>query len=76
MDRHFYLIDNGMMVNGNWRDMIDDGRVSVIKQFKDVNSVLSLIRKIHLGRINRIIPLPFKDIWCDSVKKIDWRGGI
>ena len=75
MERHFYLIGNEAMIKGNWRDMNDDARVSVIKQFKDVNPILSFIRKIHINpKINRIISLPWKDIWCDSVRKINWDG--
>lgn len=76
MERRFYLIDNGLMIKSNWRDMIDDARVSVIKKYKDVHPFFSLIRKIHITpKINRIISLPWKDIWCDSVKAIKWEDG-
>ena len=75
MERRFYLIANGAMINGNWRDMNDDVRVSVLNQYKDLNPLFSFIRKIHLSpKINRIISLPWKDIWCDSVRKIKWGG--
>ena len=75
MKRHFYLIAYEAMVKGNWRDMNDDARVSVIKQYKDVNSIFSFIRRIHFSpKINRIISLPWKELWCDSVRKIKWGG--
>ena len=75
MERRFYLIGNEAMIRGNWRDMNDDARVSVIHQYKEVPPFLSFIRKIHFSpKINRIISLPWKDIWCDSVKRIKWGG--
>ena len=75
MERRFYLIANGAMINGNWRDMNVDVRVSVLNKYKDLNPPFSFIRKIHLSpKINRIISLPWKDMWCDSVRKIKWGG--
>ncbi len=77
MERRFYLIDNGALIKGNWKDINDDTRVSVIKQYKDLNPLFLFVRRIHFSpKINRIISLPLKDIWCDSVKKIKWDACI
>lgn len=75
MERRFYLIGNEAMIKGNWRDMNDDARVSVIRQYKNVTPIFSFIRRIHFSpKINKIISLPWKYIWCDSVRKIKWGG--
>lgn len=67
------------MMKANWRDMYDDNRVSVLKQYRDIelNTLCKFIKKIHLSdKINTVIFLPFKDIWCDSVKSINWESHV
>ena len=41
------------------------------------NPIIKKIRALHLStRINRILPLPFKGIWGNSLKEVNWEKGI
>lgn len=77
MEKRFFLIDNGPMMKSNWMKMCEDKRVTVLKQFKKSNLIYNIIKRIHLsGKINKIFPLPFKDMWCSSIKTIKWENNI
>lgn len=40
------------------------------------NPAMKLLRRIHFGKINHFISLPFKNIWGNSLQEIDFRHDV
>lgn len=62
-----------------FKDLYDDNRVLFLQSItKEVNNqLLDFIQRVHLnGKINRIISLPYKNIWGYSLNDVNWEEDV
>ncbi len=78
MDREFIIVRLHGITDVIFNDFYSDERATVWMARKDSRfKIINFIQRIHFSPLmNRNIDIPFKRIWCNSLKKIDWQTDV